>query len=421
MIDKEQWSEIWMVLSRNKLRTFLTAFGVFWGILMMVVMMGAGKGLKNGATSKMGGWATNSMFLWTQSTSIPYKGFQRGRSVSLRNADIEAIKSGIPEVGIVAPRNQLGGFRGSNNVVRGTKTGAFDLYGDSPDYSKIQIMDLVQGRMMNDGDMAEKRKIAVIGKSVYEALFEIGEDPIGEFISVKGVNFKVVGMFQSNGADQEDAAEQEQSIFVPFSTFQNAFHLGDRVGWMAITSKPGIPVSLVGTKVKSLLKERHSIHPEDQRAFGSWNMEEEFSKMTGLFVGINGLTLIVGILTLIAGAIGVSNIMLVIVKERTKELGIRRAIGARPITVMKQVVLESITLTVVAGMLGVILGVWAMELLAFVLESAGGGSEFFKRPEVELRIVLIALIILVIAGLLAGLIPAKRAVSIKPVDALRAE
>tara|TARA_R110002096_G_scaffold74101_1_gene175645 strand:- start:205211 stop:206476 length:1266 start_codon:yes stop_codon:yes gene_type:complete len=421
MIDKEQWSEIWMVLSRNKLRTFLTAFGVFWGILMMVVMMGAGKGLKNGATSKMGGWATNSMFLWTQSTSVPYKGFQRGRSVSLRNADIEAIKSEIQEVGIVAPRNQLGGFRGTNNVVRGTKTGAFDLYGDSPDYSKIQIVELIKGRMMNDGDMAEKRKVAIIGKTVYESLFEIDENPIGEFISVKGVNFKVVGLFQSNGADQDDADEQERSIYVPFSTFQNAFHLGDRVGWMAITSKEGVPVSLVGDKVKTLLKERHSIHPNDERAFGSWNMEEEFSKMTGLFVGINALTLIVGILTLIAGAIGVSNIMLVIVKERTKELGIRRAIGARPFIVMKQVVLESISLTVVAGMLGVILGVWAMELLAFVLENAGGGSEFFKRPEVELKIVLIALVILVIAGLLAGLIPAKRAVSIKPVDALRAE
>ncbi len=421
MIDKEQWAEIWVVLSRNKLRTFLTAFGVFWGILMMVVMMGAGKGLKNGATAKMGGWATNSMFLWTQSTSIPHKGFQRGRSITLRNADIEAIKMEIPEVGIVAPRNQLGGFRGSNNVVRRTRTGAFDLYGDSPDYAKIQIMDLVQGRMMNDGDMAEKRKIAVIGKTVYESLFTVGENPIGEFISVKGVNFKVVGMFQSNGSDQEDADEQERSIFVPFSTFQNAFHLGDRVGWMAVTSKKGIAVSEVEEKVKALLKERHSIHPEDERAFGSWNMEKEFSKMTGLFVGINALTLIVGILTLIAGAIGVSNIMLVIVKERTKELGIRRAIGARPFMVMKQVVLESITLTVIAGIIGVILGVWILELISFILESSGGGSEFFKKPEVELKIVIIALIILVLAGLFAGLIPAKRAVSIKPVDALRAE
>lgn len=421
MIDKEQWSEIWMVLSRNKLRTFLTAFGVFWGILMMVVMMGAGKGLKNGATAKMGGWATNSMFLWSQRTSMPYKGFQRGRAASLRNSDVEAIKSEIAEVDLVAPRNQLGGFRGSNNVVRGTRTGAFDLYGDSPDYSKIQILELVQGRMMNEGDMAEKRKIAIIGKTVYESLFKIGEDPIGEYISVKGVNFKVVGMFQSNKADLESSEEQERSIYVPFSTFQNAFHLGDRVGWLAITSKSGIPVSIVGEKVKILLKERHSIHPEDERAFGSWNMEEEFTKITGLFVGINGLTLIVGILTLIAGAIGVSNIMLVIVKERTKELGIRRAIGARPFVVMKQVVLESITLTVVAGVFGVVLGVWAMELLAFILDSSGGGSEFFKRPEVELKIVIIALLILVIAGLFAGLIPAKRAVSIKPVDALRAE
>lgn len=421
MIDGDQWREIWMVLSRNKLRTFLTAFGVFWGIFMMVIMMGAAKGLKNGATQEMNGWATNSMFMWTQGTSMPYKGFQRGRYFNLRNDDVLAIKEQIAEVDIISPRNQLGGYRGSNNASRGTKTGAFDLYGDYPEYNQIEKVKLVQGRLLNDGDINEKRKIAIIGKTVYETLFEEEEDPIGEYILVKGVNFKVVGVFQSTGADQGEKEEQERSIYVPFSTFQTAFHLGDRVGWLAITSKPNIPVKDVGEKVKTLLKERHSVHPDDARAFGSWNMEENFKRMSGLFVGINGLSLIVGILTLIAGTIGVSNIMLVIVKERTKELGIRRSIGATPFVVIKQIILESITLTALAGIFGVLFGVWLIEGTAFALKTFGAEGEFFKNPEVELQIVLLALLVLVIAGLLAGLIPAKRAVSIKPVDALRAE
>lgn len=421
MIDRDQWREIWMVLSRNKLRAFLTAFGVFWGIFMMVIMLGAGTGLRNGATQAMDGWTTNSMFMWTQGTSMPYKGFKRGRYFRLRNNDVDAIREHIKEVDIISPRNQLGGYRGSNNVVRGVKTGAFDLYGDYPEYNQIEKVKLLQGRLLSHGDIHEKRKIAVIGKVVYETLFESDEDPIGKYISVKGVNFKVVGLFKSNGADRGEAEEQEKSIYIPFSTFQTAFHLGDEVGWLAISSKPDIPVRIAGEKVKALLKERHSIHPEDKRAFGSWNLEENFKKMTGLFTGINALSLIVGILTLIAGCIGVSNIMLVIVKERTKELGIRRAIGATPLKVIKQIVLESLSLTIIAGIIGVLCGVWLLEGVAFTLETFGIENDFFKHPGVDLKTVLLALSILIISGLLAGIIPAQRAVSIKPVDALRAE
>lgn len=420
-MDRDQWQEIMAVLGRNKLRTALTAFGVFWGIFMMVIMLGAGKGLRNGATSEMGGWATNSMFMWTQGTSMPYKGFGRGRYFQLRNSDVEAIREQIDEIDIISPRNQLGGWRGTNNVTRGDKTGAFDLYGNYPEHHKIEIIKLVQGRFLNDGDMTEKRKIAMIGKQVYETLFLPGEDPIGEYIQVQGVNFKIIGLFKSNGADRDRGEDQERSIYVPFTTFQTAFHLGDRVGWLAMTSKPDVPASEAGEKVKALLKKRHSVHPDDPRAFGSWNMQEEFNKMTGLFVGIKGLSLIVGILTLIAGAIGVSNIMLVVVKERTKELGVRRAIGATPWTVIKQIVLESVTLTAIAGVLGVLIGVWGMEAVANVLATSGTDAEFFKNPEVELNVVLMALVILIIAGVLAGIIPARKAVSVKPVDALRAE
>lgn len=421
MLDRDQWQEIWAVLGRNRLRTALTAFGVFWGIFMLVIMMGAGKGLENGATQEMDGWTTNSMFLWSQGTSKPYKGFRKGRYFTLRNNDIDALKDQVPEIDLISPRNQLGGWRGANNVIRKQKTGAFDLYGDYPEYNQIEKVKLLQGRLLNYGDMYDERKVAIIGKVVYETLFERGEDPIGEYIQVQGVGFRVVGLFKSLGSDPNRGEEQERSIYVPFTTFQKAFHLGDQVGWMAITSKDNIPVSFVEEKVKTVLKERHSVHPDDERAFGSWNLEANFSRMTGLFNGIRWLSLIVGTLTLIAGAIGVSNIMLVIVKERTKELGIRRAIGASPWTVIKQIILESLVLTSIAGIIGVVFGVWLLELISNYLPQAEGQTSFFKNPGVELPLVMAALGILVFSGIMAGIIPAKRAIEVKPVEALRVE
>ncbi len=421
MIDKDQWQEIWAVLSKNKLRTILTAFGVFWGIFMLVIMLGAGKGLENGTKSMMSGWASNSMFMWTQGTSLAYGGFDKGRYFEMDNADVEAIKAYIPEVKYVAPRNQLGGWRGSNNVTRGTKTGAFDLYGDTPDYAKIQVTDLMMGRQINLKDLEEKRKIAVIGKIAYENLFEKGEDPLGKYIQCQGVNFKVVGVFKSFGADPERAESQERSIFVPFTAFQQAFNLGNKVGWMAITGKDNVDIDFLFQKVTGLLKRRHSISPNDQRAFGSWNLGSQFRKFSGLFLGIKMLSLVVGTLTLLAGAIGVSNIMLIIIKERTKEIGIRRALGATPWSIIKQILLEALFLTSLSGFLGMIAGVWALEGANSIMTRMDATSMYFRQPEAELQIVLLSLLILVIAGILAGIIPAKRAIDVKPVDALRAK
>ncbi len=421
MFDRDQWHEIGVVLGRNKLRTMLTAFGVFWGIFMLVIMLGSGNGLSNGAGAMFGGTATNSLFMWSQGTSMPYKGFKKGRNYNFRNADIDAILAAVPDIEYLSPRCQAGGHRGAANVLRGVKNGAFSVSGDYPVYAKIQPYDMVQGRFINDNDIAEKRKVCVIGMEVYNALYNSGEEVIGTYIEANSISYKVVGLMQSMADSPDRAEEQEKSVIIPLTTFQRAYAWGDIIGWLNITSKPHVSVTEVGEQIKDVLRQRHKIHPDDDRAFGSFNLQETFQRMMDLLTGIRVLSFIVGTLTLLAGAIGVSNIMLVIVKERTKEFGVRRAIGAAPAVIMKQVMLESITLTVVAGVLGIIAGVWSLELISTLMNNFAGEGGFFRNPGVKLPIVIASLVILIISGLLAGLIPARKAVSVKPVEALRYE
>lgn len=416
MFDRDRWQEILDALGKNRVRTVLTGFGVGWGMLMLILMMGAGKGLQNAVTSGFSAWATNSMFLWTQATSMPYKGFKQRRYFNLENEDAAALRNEVPELDLICPRNQLGGYRGSNNVVRGKYTGAFSIYGDVPEYFNLEKRTLLQGRLLNEEDIAQRRKVCVIGSRVKEMMFERDEKPIGEYIRINGVYFKVIGMYASKRKG-EDATEDDQSISLPLSTFQQTFNYGNRVGWFSLSAHPQYPITDVEDKVFTLLKKRHSIHPEDDRAFGHWNLYEEYIKMNGLFIGINMLSLVVSLFSLFAGAIGVSNIMLVVVKERTKEIGIRRALGATPWNVKGQIILEAVLLTLIAGVIGVVLGVW----LVHMVDVNFGNSDQFLHPGVDLSIVLLALGILVFVGVLAGLIPASRATRIKPVDALRVE
>lgn len=420
MFDRDKWQEIYSTLSKNKMRTFLTAFGVFWGIFMLIFMLGSGNGLQNGVQNGFKDFATNSMFTWTQRTSMPHKGFKQGRRFNYHNEDIKAIKDNVPEADIVAPRNQLGNYGGNNNVNYGLKTGSFSIYGDYPEIFKIQSYTITEGRKMNQLDQLERRKIAVIGSRAKEVLFGADVSPLGKNIEINGVFFQVVGVFKSN--QSSDRGEEDAStIFVPFSTFQNAFNYGNVVGWFAITSKPNIPVSVVEDKVIALLKERHSVHPDDRQAIGHFNLQKEFDKMNGLFMGIELLIWIVGTGTLFAGVIGVSNIMLIIIKERTQEIGIRRAIGAPPSDIMKQIMMESIVLTTIAGYAGLVLGVGLLELISGAMAGGGDSSSMFMNPEVDLKVALQALGILIVSGALAGLIPAFRALKIKPIDALRSE
>lgn len=420
MFDPDRWHEIFHALKKNKLRTFFTAFGVFWGIFMLVIMMGSGNGLQNAAFSDFGDMATNSVFMWTQRTTIPYKGFPRGRYFNFRNDDTRALKEQIQEIDLVAPRIQGWGGEGNNNVIRGIHTASYTIFGDYPELQQIDPLNLTQGRFLNQLDIAQYRKVAVIGAKVRNDMFEPDEDPVGEYLKIQGVYFQVVGLFESKKSDQR-AEWDNQVIYIPFTTLQKTYNYGDIVGWYAITSRPDVPASVVEQKAKKLLSERHDIHPDDERAVGSFNLENEFNKMTGLFVGINALIWIVGIGTLFAGVVGVSNIMLIVVRERTREIGIQRAIGATPWNIMSQVITESVILTTLAGYVGLVIGVGIIEGVNMALTKAGSDSDMFKNPEIDFNMAMTALAILVISGALAGLVPARRAVSIKPIDAIRFE
>lgn len=421
IFDYDKWQEIVIVLKKNKLRTFFTAFGVFWGIFLLVVMMGSGNGLRNSALEGFGNMATNSFFMWTQRTTMPYKGFQRGRFFNFRNADTEAIRQNIPEVDKVAPRLQAFGFRGGgSNVIRGERTGAFDIYGDTPQFFEIMPVIVEKGRLINKTDVDETRKVIVIGKRVFEEMFRADEDPIGEYLQIQGVYFKVVGVIRSQQKGH-NAERDEKSIYMPFTTLQRTYNYGDIVGWYSITAKDGVPASEAEKKTKEFMKTRHHIHPDDERAIGSWNMENEFNKFNNLFKGISILVWIVGMGTLFAGVVGVSNIMLIVVKERTKEIGIQRAIGAPPSAIISQIIVEAVFLTTLAGYIGLVIGVGLIELVDYVITTSGAESEMFRNPEINFNMAMTALGVLVISGIFAGLIPARRAVSIKPIDALRDE
>ncbi len=419
MFDLDKWQEIFYSLRQNKLRSFLTAFGVFWGIFMLIVMLGSGQGLQNGVTQGFGDFATNSVFIWAQRTTVEYKGFTKGRFFNYNNDDTRAIKQSVSGIKYLAPRLRGARFAG-DNVIRGLNSGAFQILGDYPDMNLIDPVNIETGRFINDKDIEQKRKIVVIGTRVQESLFNPDENPIGEYIRIQGVYFKVVGIFSSKKSG-EQADRDNQAIFMPFTTLQKTYNYGDIVGVYAITAEDHISVSKIEDEVIRILKQRHKIAPEDDQAIGHFNVEKEFKQMKGVFMGIDGLIWVVGIGTLLAGVIGVSNIMLVIVKERTKEIGIQRAIGATPAKIVSQIITESVFLTSFAGYIGLVIGIGLIELVNFALIKFEVESNMFRNPEVNFQIAITALIILIITGAFAGFVPAKRAINVKPIDALRSE
>jgi putative ABC transport system permease protein len=422
MFKKDNWDEILQALTANVFRTVLTAFGVFWGIFILVILLAAGKGLENGVKKGFDGIATNTMFMWSQTTSKAYKGLPKTRRYDFRNSDVASLKAAFPDLLYVSPRNQLGDSNnGSNNVVRGTKTSAFSVYGDYPELIKQQPMDIIKGRFVNQQDILERRKVAVIGKGVISELYGKEEEAVGTYLKINGINFMVVGVYNSKQTGGN--AEQEQkNIFVPFTTFQQAFNYGDKVGWMAITARDEVSITDLKPQILDQIKALHSINPKDDRAVGNFDLYEQFGKVQSLFNILKIIAYFVGSLVLISGVIGISNIMLIVVKERTKEIGIRRALGATPGAIRGQILSESIFLTIISGMFGVAVATGVIGLLNMALDSMPPGSNtMFANPSVDLRVVFVALLILIGSGLLAGFIPAQTAINVKPVDALRTE
>ncbi|SDR67266.1 putative ABC transport system permease protein [Formosa sp. Hel1_31_208] len=419
MFNKDRWIEILEALTANKFRTFLTAFGVFWGITILVLLLALTNGLKNGVEAGFSDFATNSMFTWVQRTSIPYKGLPKGRRFNYKLEDVDAIKAEFPELKYVSPRNSLGGYRGGNNVTRGTKIGAFQIYGDYPEFINQLPMDILQGRFVSYSDINAKRKTCVIGVDVVRSLYDKEEDVIGSYIKINGVNFMVVGTFK-NPNSQGDKEEEANTIYIPFTTFSQAFNYGDRVSWMAITAHDNYNITNIKDRVFSFLKTRHTVHPNDERAFGHRDISEQFAKVNGLFSILTVVGYFVGTLILMSGIIGISNIMLIVVKERTKEIGVRRALGATPWSIKAQILQESLILTILSGMVGVAFAGGVIWIMNYVLTTSGP-IENFANPSVGMPVVFTALTILVVSGVLAGLIPANSATKMKPVDALRIE
>jgi len=415
VLDIDHWHEITATLRKNKLRTVLTGLGVFLGIVILLLMIGFGRSLERGVQRRMAGFATNAVFVWGQRATKPYAGMPVGRQVKYDNADIEALAR-LPGVLHLAPRAQRSFMQGSN-VRYGTKTGAFQVSGDYPAFQYVQTPVMRAGRFLNQRDLDEWRKVAVIGEGVVEQLYA-GADPMGTYIEANGIYFQVVGVFGSKQTGQR-GDRIINTIHIPFTTFQRAFNYTDRVDFFAIVGQPGVNGGELEDQVKTTLKQHHKIAPEDDSAIGSWNTSKEFGKMNMLFFLINFVMWMAGTMCLLAGVVGVSNIMLITVRERTKEIGVRKALGATPASVVRMIVSEATVLTVIFGFLGVAAGVGLLELVGKILEKLPDLP--FAPPDPSLTIALTAAAVIAAFGALAGMLPAYYAAKIQPVEALRTE
>jgi len=412
IFDKDSWQEIMSVLTKNKLRTFLTAFGVIWGVFMLIVMLGAGNGLSNGMSGIFENMTTNGIDLNPSKTTRAYKGMNRDRQVKIYNEDVEILKKQIPQLNHIA-----GGVYVQQSVVtRNSSTGAFDVMGISDEYQYIDKLRFDFGRFINWKESKDMGKVAVLGKRAYEQLFKEGGDPTGKYIKINGIFFMIIGKYTStHGEGWGDW--QNNLIIIPHTTAQRTFHFGNELFFMSISANNTVSITDLIPKIKLVLSAVHKIDPQDTQAFNVTDYSSFFKQMTNVMLGISILIWIVGSFTLIAGIIGISNIMLIVVKERTKEIGIKRAIGATPRNIISQILLESAFLTTISGYFGFLLAVGLLEIVNQGMKNAN--VPIFKNPGVSFGMAIGCITILIIGGILAGLIPARRAVSIKPIDAIR--
>ena len=411
--DIDRFREILDALSRNKSRSFLTGFGVFWGVFMLVALLGGGQGLKELLQNNFEGFATNSAIIFAQPTTKPYAGFRKERKWSMVYSDVERLKRQVPELETVSPVVS----RWNGSAVNGDKKTNCTMKGLLPDYREVETPQIYYGRYLNEMDIMQNRKVCVIGKKVYKDLFPGGGDPCGRRICVDDIYYDVVGVDYSSG-NMSVNGRNESSVIVPLTMMQKAYNLGDSVHLICVTAKPGVTMNSITQKMRTVIAQAHKVDPADEKAVTVFNTEVLFGMLDNLFSGVNFLILLVGIGTLLAGAIGVSNIMMVTVRERTTEIGIRRAIGATPRNILGQVISESVILTAVAGMSGILFAVAVLEMLELGNTADGIVAAHFQ---VRFWTAVGALVLLAVLGVLAGLAPAMRAMSIKPVDAMRDE
>jgi len=410
MFDTDKWQEIFSTIQKNKLRTFLTGFSVAWGIFMLMILLGSGNGLQNGVQKEFESSATNTIWVWSGQTSLPYKGMKPGRNIQLVNEDYNAVKASVKGIDLSSSRYNIWG---TNTLSYKKQFGSFNVRNVYPDYAEIEKLKITKGRYINQPDIEQFRKVTTISTQVEEALFK-GEEPIGKYINVNGVPFKVVGIF----TDDDSRDDNMRLIYLPISTAQRVFSGDNRINTIALTvGDASVEESKqIEQDVRSKLAAQHKFDPTDPRAIFTWNSLEEFQKFMRLFASIKLFIWIIGFGTIIAGIVGVSNIMMIVVKDRTKEIGIRKAMGATPWSIVSLILQEAVLITSFAGYFGLVLGVVVLETIGSKIE-----SPFFSRPSVDLDIALYALLLLVFSGALAGFIPARRAAAIKPIEALRDE
>ena len=411
--DIDTYREIIDTITRNKSRSFLTGFGVFWGVFMLIVLIGGGQGLKEMLQKNFSGFATNSAMIWTQNTTKAYKGFRKGRYFSMVEKDMTRLRQQVPELDIIIPVM----FGGKKNAVKGEHSYSANVSGVSYDYADVTSPIMYYGRFLNEMDIRDARKVCVIGKEVYKKLFPGGGDPCGQRIRLDSTYYQVVGVdYKVSGININ--GRNDQIVSIPYTVFRKAYNSGDQIHTLAVTAKPGVVMSTITDRMRTVIARAHIVDPTDEKAVMVFNTEIMFAMLDNLFNGVNFLIWLVGIGTLLAGAIGVSNIMMVTVKERTTEIGIRRAIGATPKMILSQIISESVLLTAVAGMSGILFGVCILQMIELANTTDGIVEAHFQ---VGFWTAIAAALLLSCLGGLAGLAPAWRAMSIKPVDAMRDE
>lgn len=411
--DIDRLREILDVLSRNKSRTFLTGFGVFWGVFMLVGLVGGGDGLKGLLSNNLAGFATNSAIVWAQPTTKPYHGFRKGRQWNLTYKDVKRLRAQVPELDVITPTIT----RWGSNATHDDRSSSGIVKGVLPDMQRVSEPKMLYGRYINQMDIVQGRKVCVIGKQVYKNLFPKGGDPCGDVIRIDSVYFSVVGVNYADGNMNVNGNDQ-QAIYMPLSLVQQIYNRGESVDMICVTGRPGVTMSDITDRIRTVIALDHHVDPKDEKGVMVFNTEMMFSIVDNMFTGINLLIWLVGIGTLLAGAIGVSNIMMVTVRERTVEIGIRRAIGATPRMILSQIIQESILLTSVAGMSGILFVVLVLQELEMANTTDGVVSAHFQ---ISFWTAIGAVVLLSVLGVLAGLPPAIRAMKVKPVDAMRDE
>lgn len=413
MFDIDKYKEIWQTITRNKMRSFITGFGVAWGIFLFVIMFGIGNGFQNGILNAFGESVTNSLMIMPTRTTVEYKGFNPNRSWNIYNKDINMIKHSLPDVKYIS-----GVIHNSaEKIMRGDRTKSYMTQASDVDYFKIETMPILHGRIFNRVDMEEKRKICIIGKRVWEEMFDKDENPVGKQLTLNGISYNVVGVIESSGFNL--IGNPNQTVFVPLTTMQQINNTGSVIHLLMAVINPKADISKVETKIQDLLKLNHNIAPEDNDAMFSFNLHDYFLIFNNLFIGIKILVWIVGMGTLLAGVVGISNIMLISVRERTNEIGIRRALGAKPNVILRQIMGEGLLLTFIAGYIGFLLGIIVLSGVSKVVQM----EDLFSKMDMQISfgMSMLAMAILLTAGLIAGIIPAKNALKIKVIDAIRNE